>query len=279
MSSEGVTGVSTQGAKQPNPWQIGRRRIGLELRAFFRDKEAAVFTFALPMLLLVVFGSVFNQDIAPGVTFAQYFVAGMIASGVLYTAFQNLAIAIPQERDDGTLKRLQGTPMPAASYFIGKVGMVVVVYVVQVALLIAIGVLFYGLELPSETSAWVTFTWLSALGLISCTLLGIAFSSVPKSGKSASALVTPIVLVLQFTSGVFFVFSQLPHWMQVMSSFFPLKWLTQGMRSVFLPESFATQEPAGSWQLPETAGVLLAWTIIAAVLAFTTFKWQRRAER
>ena len=48
----------------------------------------------------------------------------MIASGVLYTSFQNLAIAIPMERDDGTLKRIQGTPMPKVSYFIGKIGLV-----------------------------------------------------------------------------------------------------------------------------------------------------------
>ena len=65
------------------------------------------------MLLLVIFGAVFGgTDLAPGISFAQYFVAGMIASGVLYTSFQNLAISIPLERDDGTLKRLQGTPMP-----------------------------------------------------------------------------------------------------------------------------------------------------------------------
>ena len=50
-------------------------------------------------------------------TFSQYFLAGMIASGLVYTGFQNLAIAIPQERDDGSLKRLYGTPMPAAAYF------------------------------------------------------------------------------------------------------------------------------------------------------------------
>jgi len=266
-------------AHLPTAWQLGLRRVGIELRQLFRDKEAAVFTFALPMLLLVVFGSVFGGEIAPGVTFSQYFVAGMIASGVVYTAFQNLAIGIPQERDDGTLKRLQGTPMPAASYFVGKVGMVVVIYIVQVILLIAIGVAFFGLELPSTAFKWFTLVWLSVLGLVCCTLLGIAFSSVPRSGRSAPALVTPIVLVLQFTSGVFFVFSQLPSWMQYLASLFPLKWLTQGMRSVFLPDSFATQEVAKSWELPQVAMVLAIWTVIGAVLAITTFRWQRRGER
>ena len=87
------------------------------------------------------------------------------------------------------------------------------------------------------------------------------------------------MLVLQFTSGVFFVFSQLPTWMQHVASLFPLKWLTQGMRSVFLPDSFATQEVAKSWELPQVALVLAIWTVIGAVLAITTFRWQRRGER
>src|SRR5205085_1587802 len=82
-----------------------------------RDREAAFFTMILPVLLLVVFGSAFSGTVAPGIRFSQYFLAGMIASGIVYTSFQNLAIAIPQERDDGTLKRLQGTPMPKSAYF------------------------------------------------------------------------------------------------------------------------------------------------------------------
>ena len=135
----------------PSTMSLGLRRIRIELKTFFRDRNSAVWNFLLPVLLLVIFGSVFgNQDIGPGITFAQYFVAGMIASGVVYTSFQNLAIAIPMERDDGTLKRLQGVPMQKASYFIGKIGLVFVAYVAQVTLLIIVGVLFYKLQLPTD---------------------------------------------------------------------------------------------------------------------------------
>ena len=121
---------------------MGMGRVGIELKQFFRDRESAVFSFLLPMILLVIFGSVFGeQDLGDSdITFSQYFVAGMIASGILYTSFQNLAISIPMEREDGTLKRLQGTPMPPAAFFIGKIGMVFVAYIAQVTILIAVGV-------------------------------------------------------------------------------------------------------------------------------------------
>jgi ABC-2 type transport system permease protein len=261
----------------PGMIAIGRRRVAIELKQFFRDRNSAVFNFAFPMVLLVIFGSVFGgQDIAPDITFAQYFVAGMIASGVLYTSFQNLAIAIPLEREDGTLKRLQGTPMPKGSYFVGKIGTVFVAYLAQVTILITVGVLFYGIQLPQTTTQWFTFVWASVLGLIGCTLLGIAFSVVPKTGRGASAVATPIVLVLQFTSGVFFVFSQLPEWMQRFASLFPLKWLAQAMRSVFLPESAAALEVAGSWELGMCAFMLALWCVIGLVLSLLFFRWTPR---
>ncbi|HEX7188355.1 MAG TPA: ABC transporter permease [Actinomycetes bacterium] len=257
---------------------IGASRVRIELLQFVRDREAAFFTLILPVLLLLVFGSVFDDEIAPGVTFSQYFLAGMIASGVVYTAFQNLAISIPQERDDGTLKRLQGTPMPKAAYFAGKVGLVLVVYVGQTALLMAIGVALFGVHLPSGAVDWLTFTWVSVLGLVCCTLLGIVFSALARTGRGAPAMVSPVVLVLQFTSGVFFQYDELPPWMQQMSALFPLKWLCQGMRSVFLPDSFQSVEPAGDWELGRVALVLVAWSVLALLLALRFFSWTRRGE-
>lgn len=259
--------------------RLGWERFRVELKTFFRERESVVFTFSLPMLLMVIFGSVFgSQDVgAPAdVTFAQYFLAGMLASGLVYSAFQQLAITIPMERDDGTLKRLHGTPLPKSAYFLGKIGVVCVVYVAQLVLLLLIGVGLFDVRLPSTTQQWVTLVWVSVLGLTVCTLLGIAFSSLPRSGRSASAWVTPVVLVLQFISGVFFVFAQLPQWMQRVAALFPLKWLTQGMRSVFLPEAFARNEPAGSWELPMVALVLVVWAVAGLVLCLTTFRWLRR---
>jgi ABC-2 type transport system permease protein len=109
-------------------------------------------------------------------------------------------------------------------------------------------------------------------------MLGLAFSSVPRSAKSAAAVVSPVVIVLQFISGVFFVYSELPTWMQDIAQIFPLKWLAQGMRSVFLPDSFASQEVGGSWQLPETAMVLTAWLFVGLLIAMRTFRWQKRGD-
>ena len=228
-----------------------------------------------PLILLAIFGSVFSDSIAEGVTFSQYFVAGMVASGLVNTGFQQLAIMIPVERDFGTLKRLRGTPMPASSYFIGKAILVTVSMLIQVILLLAAGVAFFGVDLPTSANKWFTLFALIVLGSACSTILGIAFSNVPKSGRGASAVVSPVVIILQFFSGVFFIFTSLPTWMQQVAAIFPLKWMTQGMRSVFLPDSFAAREVAGNWETTRTFAIIGAWLIVGLIWAMRSFKWER----
>lgn len=254
---------------------LGLHRGALEIKQFMRQRESVVFTIFFPLILMIIFGSVFKNEIAPGVQYSQYFVAGMIASGMVNSGFQQLAIMIPMERDAGALKRLRGTPMPLASYFIGKAILVLASMLAQTVLLIAGGVAFYGLNLPATSDKWWLLILLLIIGSANSTALGIAFAAVAKSGRGASAIVSPVVIVLQFFSGVFFIFTQLPFWMQQVAAIFPLKWLTQGMREVFLPDSFATQEVAKSWETSRGLIINALWLVIGAVLAARTFKWDR----
>lgn len=255
---------------------LGLARTRLELRQFSRERDSMVFTFSFPVIMLAIFGAVFSGDIGGGISFTQYFTAGMIASGVVLSSFQSLAIGIAVERDDGTLKRMRGTPMPPAAYFLGKIGLVLVTSVVQTTVLLLVGLLLFDLQLPSSPELWLRFAWIFVLGSAAGTVVGIAYSSLPRSSRSAGAVVSPVVIVLQFISGVFFVYSELPGWMQNLGAVFPLKWLAQGMRSVFLPASFEVQETGGSWALGQTAVVLAAWSVIGLLVALRTFRWQRR---
>ncbi len=260
--------------------RLGLLRGGIELKQFFREREAVVFTFLFPPLLQVIFGAVFSHPIdGTGINFRQVFVPGMIASGIMSVSFQSLAIAVAVERDDGTLKRLRGTPMPKSAYFLGKIAVVFVTGVLEVALLLLIGALFLGVHLPTAPGRWLTFGWVFVLGLTACALLGLAFSSIPKSGKAVSAVVTVPYIVLQFISGVYFLYRDLPSWLQHVGALFPLKWMCQGLRSVFLPDWWpATQEVTGSWETGRTALVLLAWTFGGLVLALRTFRWKGRRD-
>ena len=256
---------------------IAASRTRLETLQFLRQRDSLVFSLLFPVILMLIFGSVFTEELAPGISFSQYFVGGVAAAGVLLTSLQTMAIEIAIERDNGTLKRLRGTPMPPVAFFLGKIGQVLLTTVLQLVILLTVAALLFDVALPATAELWWRFTWIVILGAAAGTVLGIAFSSVPPNARSASAIVTPPMIVLQFISGVYFVISDLPSWMVDLASFFPLKWMAQGMRSVFLADTGWLQvEPSGSWQTTETALVLLTWLVAGLVLARLTFRWLPR---
>jgi ABC-2 type transport system permease protein len=269
--------------RRKNLLAVGAWRARFEIVQYFRSGDTLFFTFLFPIFMLGLFSVAFGSDgdvqIAPGVEpipMAQLYLPGMMAAGLLLSGFQNLAMDIAIERSDGMLKRLGGTPLSPVSYFLGKIGQVGVTGVLQAALLLGFAAGVLGVDLPTEPARWATFAWVFVLGITTSALLGVALSSVPRTGKSATAVVVPIALALQFISGVYLTFSQLPDWLQDVASIFPLKWMAQGMRAVFLPDDYAVLERDGEWNLALVALVLAVWLVVGLVLTRITFRWIRR---
>lgn len=261
----------------------GAWRTRFELMQYFRALDTLVFTFLFPVVMLglfsVAFGGSGDMQPAPGlppVPVGQMYLPGMLAAGLLLSGFQNLAIDIAIERSEGVLKRLGSTPLSPVSYFLGKVGQVGITGVLQAVLILAFAGLVLRVPLPTEPEKWVAFGWIFILGIVSSSLLGVAISSVPRTARSATAVVIPIVLVVQFLSGVYLFFYMLPEWLQSAASVLPVKWMAQGMRYVFLPDAYAVLEMDGEWNLTGVAIALAVWSVIGLVLARITFRWMRR---
>ncbi|WP_203580285.1 ABC transporter permease [Microbacterium hibisci] len=270
-------------ARRRNLLAVGLWRARFELVQYFRSGDTLFFTFLFPIFMLGLFSVAFGSDgdvqVAPGVpaiSMAELYLPGMLAAGLLLSGFQNLAMDIAVERGEGMLKRLGGTPLSPVSYFIGKIGQVLVTGVLQAALLLLFAVTVLDVELPTSVESWTTFAWVFVLGITTSALLGVALSSVPRTAKSATAVVVPIALALQFVSGVYLTFSQLPEWLQNLAGLFPLKWMAQGMRAVFLPDEYAALEQNGEWNLAGVAIALGVWLVVGLVLSRLTFRWIRR---
>ena len=254
--------------------RIGWERGRFEIREFFRQRESVVFTLLFPVILLLFFTQVVNYKIEGGISFAQYFVPAILAVGLFGAAFQTLAIQISTEREKGFLKRLEGTPMPPSAYFIGKIIMVFEVVILETIILLGVSAVMGKVKIPIDGGKWLTWLWVTLLGVAASAVFGMAFSSVARSAKAAPAVVTPVALVLQFISGVFFVFTTAPEWLQLTASMFPLRWIAQGYRSVFLPDSFAQQETVHSWEHGKIAIVLGIWTVVGVLVTLRTFRWR-----
>ncbi|MET8130963.1 MULTISPECIES: ABC transporter permease [unclassified Streptomyces] len=271
--------TKTANGRLPGAWGLGLRRGALEIRQFFRQRDQVVFTFAFPVVFLFLFASIFSNDVkGAGITASQLYVPAMMAAGIMSTSFQSLGISIAIERDEKVLRRLRGTPMPPAAYFFGKIWLVLVTGALETAILLVVGTTLYDVDLPSDLGKWADFGWIFVLGLTACALLGIAISSVPKSGRSATSVVVLPFLVLQFISGVYISVDTIPDWMLNIGALFPLKWMCQGLRGVFLPDSAKVLEQAGDWEFGRIALVLGAWCVGGLLLCLLTFRWKSRRD-
>lgn len=259
----------------------GLRRISFELRGYFRQTDQVFFVFLFPLVMFALFASIFSGETVvddprfADVTMSQYYLTGMLAMAILLSGMQFLGIDIATEKHEGGLARLGATPLSPVSFFMGKIGLVLITCTLQLALVMTLAVVAFDITLPDSSELWMRFAWLSLLGIFCFASLGIAISAIPRSARSASAIVLPLVLVPQFLSGIYVQFSVLPEWMQQLSNLFPLAGLVRGMRSVFLPDAFAAAEVGGTWGLGSAALTLGVWTVIGLVASLLTFRWSR----
>lgn len=281
MSTVPATATAVAPAWKPSVLGLGLRRAVLEIKLFNRDVLSLVLVLFFPILMLSLFGSVFGDEPAfgagpngeGGITPAHYYLPGLLALSTILSGFQNLSNYVATERFNGTVKRLAGTPLPAASYFLGKTGQTLYLIGAQTVLLLLAARFLFDVPLPADVGQWLLVGALMVLATAAWATMAIAFTSIPKSAQSASTLAVLPVLLLSFTSGVYFPFSQLPEWLQSVTNFFPLRWTASALRSVFLPAGFEAVEPGGGYAVPTTFLVLAVWAVAGAVLARLAFKW------
>jgi ABC-2 type transport system permease protein len=234
-------------------WQQFR----FERKLFWRNPSAAFFNFLLPLLLLVLVATAFAGDEEE----LEVLIPGVAGMGVLATTFTGIAFNLTMLRDEGVLKRVRGTPMPPGAYLAGFIGSAALNAFVQVALVVAIGNLVYGVAWPKEPLLLVLFT---ALGVVCFAALGVAFSHAIPSEDAAPAYINAVFLPVIFISGVFYSAESLPRALEVVAEALPLKHLIDG-----LSEAIVGGGGAGA-----AAAVVGAWALAGVVLAVRFFRWE-----
>jgi ABC-2 type transport system permease protein len=235
-------------------WQQFR----LERKLFWRNPSAAFFNFILPLLLLLLVASVFADQSDE----LDVLVPGIAGMSVMATTFNALTYNLTFLREEGILKRMRGTPMPAASYLGGLIGSAVLNAFVQVALVVAIGNLLYGVAWPRDPLLLVAFT---ALGVTCFAALGIAFSHAIPNLDSVPAYQNAVFLPLIFISGVFYSSDDLPAALEAVAQALPLKHVIDG---------FSTAIVGGGPSAAGAAAVVAIWAAAGLLAAVRWFRWE-----
>jgi ABC-2 type transport system permease protein len=241
-----------------------------ELRAqqllFWRNREAAFFSFLFPIILLVLLGSVYGDDEIEGVSGATYLLAGLIGYGVAATAFASLAITLVVRREAGLLKRVRGTPLSPTTYLAAVISSMVIVIALQAVAQVLIGRFLLDAAWPASPGSFVVVV---AVGAAAFAALGLAVTTIVKSGEGSSAVVNAIYLPMAFISGAFFSPRDLPEFLEVISKLLPLTYLLELIRSTFIEGETLVSSPGA-------LAAVIAWGLFGLVIAGRMFRWEPR---
>jgi ABC-2 type transport system permease protein len=239
-----------------------------EQRLFWRNREAAFFTFLLPVVFFLIFGSIYGNDVIKPdlVKGSAYLVAGMIGYGVASTAFAGLGITMVVRRESGVLKRVRGTPMGPATYLIAVLSSTLLVFLIEAFVIIALGRILYGVPLPDR---WFSLALTLLLGATVFAAMGLGITGLVRSAEGSSAVINAVYLPMAIISGTFFSTHSYPAFLKTIADVLPLTHFTLLTRDVLLRHHQI-------WDRPGQVGVVALWGAIGLVVAIRAFRWEPR---
>jgi len=239
-------------------------------KAFWRNPASAFFTFAFPLMFLVIFTALLGHYTvrigARTIDTSTYYVASMATFAAITACFNNIAMGLSFQREDGVLKRTNGTPLPAASFIGARILHAVFISVLLVVLTAAFGRAFYHASIPAGLSL-LRFAIAILVGSAAFCALGMALTAVVPNADAAGPIVNAVILPVEFLSGIFIAFgNNTPDWILWVARVFPVRHFAVSMQAGFLGTAF-------SWT---DVLVVAAWGVAGMLLAMRFFSWEPR---
>jgi len=211
-------------------------QIRYEQRAYWRNRGRGVFTFLFPLMFLVIFATLdkgAHIKSLGGIPYDDFFVPGILAYGIIASTYVNMAISTAILRDQGVLKRMQGTPLPRWAYVAARIGSTVVIVLSMTVLVLALGATAYGVHIRVSTLPGLILTLV--LGTAVFTSLGIGITRFIPNAEAAPVVVNLTILPLTFISSIWFPTAGMPKALVDVANFFPIRPLADGLQHAFNP--------------------------------------------
>jgi ABC-2 type transport system permease protein len=237
-------------------------------KVFWRNPGSVFFTVLLPVLFLVIFGTIFGNDPIEslgGIETTTYYVPAIVTLAVVSATMVSLAVNLTTAREAGLLKRGRGTPQPPWVFIAGRVSNAVVVSAVLVVVVTLVGKLLYGAPVPWRHTPEIALTLV--IGAASFCCLGIALTSIIPSREAAPAITNVITLPLYFLSGIFIPENEIPDGVLAFAGFFPVR--------NFFEAFFTAYSPGATGFSMEWGNLLIValWGLAGLGLAIRFFRW------
>jgi ABC-2 type transport system permease protein len=236
-------------------------QIRYEQRAYWRNRGRGIFTFVFPLMFLVIFASLnggHRLSSLGGIPYNDFFVPGILAYGVIATTYVNMAIGTAVLRDEGVLKRMQGTPLPRWVYVAARTSSTIAIVGLMTVITLALGVVAYGVHIRASTLPGLILTLI--LGTAAFTTLGIGITRFIPTAEAAPVIVNLSVLPLTFISSIWFPTNGMPKWLSNIANVFPIRPLADGLQYAFNPHTSGAGLKIGDLR------TLAIWTVVGIAM-------------
>lgn len=236
----------------------------LELKLYLREPSAFFFTVVFPVLLMLLFGSIWGNDPFPGETYGYIdaFTSSFIGIVILTAATMDLTINLSTYREKGILKRFRATPVSPVSFLAGEFLAILIISLLGVLLLLVVGIVLFNMHFRGNI-----FEGIAAFLISCCGMAGVGFipASLSRSARTGTAISNTLYFPMLFLSGAALPRQMLPDFLKTFSEVLPLTHAIRMMQGIWLGESLWNFKV----EIAVLGGILLAGTFVAARL----FRW------
>jgi ABC-2 type transport system permease protein len=256
------------------PFTPGRRRafvrlLATEIKIGLRRPVGPVVAVCIPLLLLVIFGSIpsTTRSITAlgGISFFTLYVPSLLVFVLIAVSLGGLPQQLAAYREQGVLRRMSTTPVPPSWLLAAQLTISLTLATIGITILLGVGAIAFGLALPATVGGCLV-AFVSLVLTVAATLgLGLCVAARARSPQVAGAFQALCFYPLAFFSGLYIplqeIHSALVHDIA--------KVLPTGAGFNALHASFLGQSPSA-----ESLLVLAAWAIGCSFAAARLFRWE-----
>jgi ABC-2 type transport system permease protein len=245
------------------------RWIRARVTLMLRNPRVTFFTFAFPLMFLVIFSAINGDAMVPGasggdVRFAQFYAPSIGIFGLTMACYSNVIFGLSYARDERLLKRVRGTPLPMPIYLASWLTGAVLLGITSVVLMFVVAVPAFSVDIYPENLPAAAVTLL--LGAACLAALGLAVTTMVRNADQAGPVAQLTLLPLSFISGIWWPLDGAPDWISAIAHAFPLYHIVQAFDACFVP-----QTTNGGWS-PENLAVIAAWGVAGLLVAVRRFQ-------
>lgn len=239
-----------------------------QIKSFYRDPQAITFTFAMPLLIMLVL-SLFNIHVTgPGGQKRSYMdllLPGMIAFSATGIGLQSVVFGVVRYKERGVLRRIKASPASPLAFISGVAASRVVMVAVVTVITWLAGTLIFRAHLSGNVLGLLLLSVVSAPAFIA---LGLIVVGLAKNEDQAGPLMFVFYLPMLLFSGIFVPRGGLNAVVAWVTHGLPMTYLVDALQRV----AFSGQGLSAALWL-DLAG-LAVWAAVCTVIATRTWRWE-----